>query len=294
VRVALLFPRNATVDNVLLKAVHVYNSYELACAAATTATTATAATGGGGGGGGDSVGDVSGTVSAMEGADQDQHQQQHQQQGTDRVNAEAEATAGAAAGAEAGLDSANSTNTATTGIVQRPGAGEGLVSPAVTHVVIPPQQQQQQQLCKHQRSAAVRLSEPPPRLPQLLVANAVLIDVNDKAKGRFGKMLDKKYVLHSVILLCWLELNISLHDWFVLFCFLLFAFYVFCFRETVGSLMDESTNECHLIVQERCKDIPYIASLLGTLFTATENFSHCFFICFWLTFFHFSLSIFFC
>jgi hypothetical protein len=198
VRIALLFPRNATVDNVLLKAVHVYNSYELACVAATTAT---AATGGGGGGGGDSVGDVSGTVSAIEGGDgsadqNQQHQRQHQQQGTDRVNAEAEATAG--------MDSADSTNTATTGIVQRPGAGEGLVSPAVTPVVIPPQQQQQQQqqLCKQQQSPAVRLAEPPSRLPQLLVANAVLIDVNDKAKGRFGKMLDKKYVLHSVILLC--------------------------------------------------------------------------------------------
>jgi hypothetical protein len=183
VRIALLFPRVATVDNVLLKAVQVYNSYELACASATTATTGS---GGGGGDGGDSVGDVSGTVSAMDG-DGSAHQHQHQQQGTDR----AKAAAGAEAGAAAGLDSADSTNTATTGEVQRPGAGEGLVSPANTSVVISPQQQY----------PAVRLSEPP-RLPQLLVANAVLIDVNDKAKGRFGKMLDKKYVLHSFALLC--------------------------------------------------------------------------------------------
>lgn len=37
-------------------------------------------------------------------------------------------------------------------------------------------------------------------------------------------------------------------------------------RDTLQPLVDESTGECQLILQERCKDITFVASLQGSVF----------------------------
>lgn len=43
--------------------------------------------------------------------------------------------------------------------------------------------------------------------------------------------------------------------------------YTYYYRDTLQALQDDTTGECHLQLQERCKDITFVASLQGSTYT---------------------------
>ena len=49
----------------------------------------------------------------------------------------------------------------------------------------------------------------------------------------------------------------------IIFSLTMTLFFKLLYRDILQTLLDESTNECHLVLQERVKDISFVAGLSG-------------------------------
>lgn len=196
VKIALQVPRYATVDNVLNKAVQLYNAFEADAAsnadhnssafnsAAGTPITRTAGTANGGGhsfvddqsGADHSYQNLDSTAQSLSG-DNDGNGVSNEENGQSAGVTAASAVADiiVAAGAYAADAVALTTNTE-----------------SLTALTAPEPEQGESATAAPNSSAQSPTSRSPSQAPPLLIANAIVIDINDKRKGRFGKMLDKR------------------------------------------------------------------------------------------------------
>jgi hypothetical protein len=161
VKLTVQMPRYATLEQVTAKAIQVYNSYEAACSAGYTALhpgTAATTTGAVTSSGGTGSAPVTPIHRSSSRSQSLQQLAPSTPQGSRRDGPDEKVPAESAEDTPAAQPAPSAVVPAT---------------PAATERVQPP-------------------PPPVPLVPALVAVNTIVIDVNDKQKGRFGKMLDKR------------------------------------------------------------------------------------------------------